>query len=390
MKERSPEHPSLRHRAWIFCYVAYLFLYSSAYGSYVAVSRAVARDVLGADYTYLTYLIAAETVPSMLAIFAGAMADAFGRRHLILVGVLSAVPLALMANSPLRLYPLLAGLHVTLFTLSSPSITGTYLAATSSSGIRYSYYGIGGSLGWAIGGVIGSAIMGVFGAPASFLYSALAVVAGFVLAYICYPTHIGMGRATSFRESLKAVAHARNALVSVILALTALELMWNASSYKIRVFVNSEGLGDTLYGVIYVMVPGVLGAVLRPLAGYLSDRRSVRSMFLLSVLSYSAVFTAFTVLPPPLFLIAWFLPVYQFFDQATMMSVSRVLPRESQATAAGAMSTAWTLAGISVFAFSPFMGSATLPTINLLASSLFAASYVTGLAVGEWVRSGHE
>ncbi len=382
--------PSLRCRAWAICYVAYLFLYSSAYGSYIAVSRAMTRDMLGADYTFLTYLIAAETVPSMLAVFAGALADVIGRRRLMLVGVLSAVPLALMTRSPLQLYPLLAGLHVTLFTLSSPSITGTYLAATSSSGISYSYYGIGGSLGWAFGGVIGSALMGAFGAPASFVYSSLAVMAGFAFAYICYPTHIDLGRAISFKKSLKAVRYARNALVPVILSLIALELMWNASSYKIRAFVNSEGLGDTLYGVIYVTVPGVLGAVLRPLAGYLSDGHSVRTMFLLSVLSYSAVFTAFTVLPPPIFLIAWFLPVYQFFDQAAMMGVSRALPREYQATAAGAMSTAWTLAGLSVLVLSPFMGSATLATINLLAAALFATSYVIGLAVGEWVRSVHE
>ncbi len=381
---------SLRCRAWAICYTAYLFLYSSAYGSYVAVSRAMARDLLGNDYTFLTYLIAAETVPSMLAVFAGALADVVGRRRLMLIGVLSAVPLALMTRSPLQFYPLLAGLHVTLFTLSSPSITGTYLAATSSSGISYSYYGIGGSLGWAFGGVIGSALKGAFDVPASFTYSSLAVIAGFTFAYVCYPTHVNLGRAASFKESLRTVRYARNALVPVILALIALELMWNASSYKIRVFVNSEGLGDTIYGVIYVMVPGVLGAVLRPLAGYLSDRHSVRTMFLLSVLSYSAVFTAFTVLPPPIFLIAWFLPMYQFFDQAAMMGVSRALPREYQATAAGAMSTAWTLAGLSVLVLSPFMGSATLATINLLAAALFATSYVTGLAVGEWVRSGHE
>ncbi len=381
---------SLRCRAWAICYVAYLFLYSSAYGSYVAVSRAVARDLLGADYTFLTYLIAAETIPSILAVFAGALADVVGRRRLMAIGFLSAVPLALMSCSPLQLYPLLAGLHVTLFTLSSPSVTGTYLAATSSSGISYSYYGIGGSLGWAFGGVIGSALMGAFGVSVSFIYSFIAVVAGFTFAYICYPTHIDLGRATSFKESLKAVRYARNALVPVILALIALELMWNASSYKIRVFVNSEGLGDTLYGVIYVMVPGVLGAILRPLAGYLSDRCNIRKMFLFSILSYSAVFTAFTVLPPPVFLIAWFIPVYQFFDQAAMMGVSRALPREYQATAAGAMSTAWTLAGLSVLALSPFMGSATLTTINLIATAFFTTSYVTGLAVGEWVRSGHE
>ena len=381
---------SLRRRAWAICYVAYLFLYSSAYGSYVAVSRAVARDLLGADYTFLTYLIAAETIPSILAVFAGALADVVGRRRLMVIGFLSAVPLALMSCSPLQLYPLLAGLHVTLFTLSSPSVTGTYLAATSSSGISYSYYGIGGSLGWAFGGVIGSALMGAFGASVSFIYSFIAVVAGFTFAYICYPTHIDLGKAASFKESLKAVRYARNVLVPVILALIALELMWNASSYKIRVFVNSEGLGDTLYGVIYVMVPGVLGAILRPLAGYLSDRYNIRTMFLFSILSYSAVFTAFTALPPPVFLIAWFIPVYQFFDQAAMMGVSRALPRKYQATAAGAMSTAWTLAGLSVLALSPFMGSATLTTINLIATAFFTTSYVTGLAVGEWVRSGHE
>ena len=381
---------SLRCRAWAICYVAYLFLYSSAYGSYVAVSRAMARDVLGADYTFLTYLIAAETVPSILAVFAGALADVVGRRRLMAIGFLSAVPLAVMARSPLQLYPLLAGLHVTLFTISSPSVTGTYLAATSSSGISYSYYGIGGSLGWAFGGVIGSALMGAFGAPASFTYSFMAVLAGFTFAYICYPTHIDLGKAASFKESLRAVRFARNALVPVILALIALELMWNASSYKIRVFVNSEGLGDIVYGVIYVMVPGVLGAVLRPLAGYISDKYSVRSMFLISVLSYSAVFTAFTALPPPIFLVAWFIPVYQFFDQAAMMGISRALPRKYQATAAGAMSTAWTLAGISVLVLSPFMASATLATINTLAAALFATSYVMGLAVGEWVRSGHE
>jgi MFS family permease len=172
----------------------------------------------------------------------------------------------------------------------------------------------------------------------------------------------------------------------VILSLTALELMWNASSYKIRAFVNSERLGDTLYGVIYVMVPGVLGAALRPLAGYLSDKYSVHTMFLLSVLSYSAVFTAFTLLPPPLFLIAWFVPVYQFFDQAIMMNISRALPMRYQSTAAGTLSTAWTIAGLSVLALSPLMGSATLTTINLMATILFAASYITALAMNELPR----
>ncbi len=380
----------IRCRVWGSCYVIYLFLYSSAYGSYVAVSRAVAKDILGADYTFLTYLIAAETIPAILAVFAGALADVIGRRRLIVAGLLSATPFALMARAPLQLYPLLAGLHITLFTISSPSVTGTYLAATSSSGIRYSFFGMGGSLGWAFGGVIGSALMGALGAPASFTYSSLAVATGFLLAYACYPTHIELGRATSLRESLISVKYARNTLIPVILALVALELMWNASSYKIRAYVSLERLGDTLYGVVYVMVPGILGAILRPLAGYMSDRYSVRSMFLLSVLSYSAVFTAFTTLPPPFFLIAWFIPVYQFFDQATMMGISRSLPREYQATAAGAMSTAWTLAGLSVLALSPFMGLATLATINLFATALFAATYVIGLAIGEWKRSGHE
>lgn len=381
---------SIRCRAWALCYVAYLMLYSSAYGSYVAVSRAVARDLLGADYTFLTYLIASETIPSVLAVFAGALADSVGRRRLMVVGFLSALPFVAMSRSPIQLYPLLVGLHVTLFTLSSPAVTGTYLAATSSSGMSYSFYGVGGSLGWAVGGLIGSSLMGMFGAQAALMYSFSAVLAGFFFAYVCYPSHIKVEKASSLIASLRAVGLARNALIPIILALIALELMWNASSYKIRSFTNNAGLSDTVYGVIYVTVPGLLGAALRPLAGYVSDKYSVRALFLFSVLSYSAVFTAFTVLPPPLFLIAWFVPIYQFFDQATVMGVSRALSRKYQATAAGALSTAWTLAGAVVLALSPFMRDATLASINALAAALFALSYVTGLAVGEWARSVHE
>ncbi len=357
-------------RGWKAGFYAYMLLTSMVFGAYLVMARDLVKSELGYDFRFMTLLVAAENAPMLFSVLAGGLGDVLGRRHVLLVGALASVPLYMMGVSSLKVLPLLAAMYVTLWTVSSPSVTGAFLDATESSGIQYSLYAMFGSIGWGSGGLIAGFLKMVCGTYSVFVFASIAMVAASLAAYLTYPEHAVSSKATIphvFR-GIKAVLPSFAVVTGVMVAIT---LFYGNYSLRLREIAGST----QAFALVYTALPAAVGAFVRPLAGHLSDRFSPKTMLAITIIGYIALFPLMTASWGLAAVLLWLVPLYPFMDQGSMMLISRRLPRSLQGVAAGVWTTASSAAGVLVLVASR------TPLINNLWSitALSVASLVTSL-----------
>ena len=354
---RSLVSSSTRGKLWVLPFIASTALTTLAYSSYLTFSRELVKEVLGGDYSFLALLVASETVPTLISLGTGALADVIGRRSLILIGTSMIIPYTLMSYVELKYLPILSTLGTIIWTLATPAVMGTYLDATRSSGKLYSIYAIGNTIGWALGGVIAGSLSYILGKK---LFIILGVISttGYILPYIFYPKSEVSTRAPG-RLVISGIRSILTLFIGISATYSGLELFSYAFSFKILDITKSS----LLYGLYYTTLPAILGAFVRPLAGYLTDRYDPGKLLLVTIVSEAVLYTLLALTTGYLALVLWLIPIWPFLDQSAVMTVSRSLERRLQGLAAGIINTSWSLAGIAILASIPLLRTAKLLTV---------------------------
>jgi MFS family permease len=356
-------------RDWRIGFYVYMLLSSLVFGMYSVLSRDLVKTSLGNDYRFITSLVAAETVPMLFSVLAGGLSDIVGRKRILIIGMTASIPLYLMGKYGLHYLPILAAAYVTLWTASSPAVTGTFLDVTSSSGTQYSLYAMFGSIGWGAGGLIAGLIKDVIGAGLAFKVASAAILIAFLSAYLSYPEGKVSGRATPL-EVFKGIGRVSLVFIAIVGLLTSVNLFYGSFSLRLREIAGSA----TVFGAVYTTLPAIAGSIVRPVAGRLSDRFSPENMLLVTAVAYLILFPLMNASYGLLAIILWLIPLYPFMDQGSMISVSRRLRSSLQGMAAGVISTASSVAGLLVLLASRTPLVNTLSSITLLAMATSSAS----------------
>jgi len=252
---------------WKIGFYLYMLATSITFGIYLVVSRDIAYNEYVDQYGFVVWLIAAENIPSVFSVLAGGLGDVLGRRRLLIIGSLSFIPLLLMGYLPSRLLPFLAGGYIALWTLSSPSVTGALLDATSSSGFQYSLYTMFGSIGWGVGGLLGGYLKAFGGRPLSFTAASVIILGGFTAAYLTYPRHAygGLAKMEDVSRGIRKLSLTFVGLTSLFMSIM---IFYGSFAIKLRDIAGSP----QMFGLLYTTLPALTGTLVRPIAGIISDK----------------------------------------------------------------------------------------------------------------------
>ncbi len=346
-------------------------LFWAGYASYYVITRRLVEKQMGGDYSFGILLSGAEEAPLVASILLGYLADRFGRRRVLLAGLIEAALVALMSWAPLQLFPFLAAGAALAYALAYSSLLGIILAESYGSGIKYSIITSFGSLGWALGGLLGGFFYEAWG-QVGLTASSILVAAAYMNVYIFYrekdDVDIAAPPARLVVEGLKSIWLL---VVSISLGWAALTIYYGAVSIRLSQEVES----DIAYGLALTTLPAIAGFLVRPLAGLAADRLGGERLLAIVNVAYGLV--AFMTLPASglYLLLLWVTPLYPFRDVASSISVSRRLPRSLQATAAGILSFTSSVAGFlgiaSSLSLNPsFAEALALTAVLLLASNV--------------------
>ena len=360
-----------RIEAWRLAFYMYFFLVNLGFGMYLTISRDAVQALLGYEYSFMSLVVAAENIPMVFAVIGGGLGDYLGRRTMVLLGFFSSIPLLLMGLLPISYLPLLAAGYVFFWGISMPSITGALLHATRSSGIQYSIYAVFGTIGWGLGGPFSGLLIRIGGWSLAYYVAALTVLLGYVVAYVFFPSHV-VGGGAGFREIVSASRRVIFFFASSVLATAGFLLFFGNYALILRSRIGDPGL----FGIVYTFIPALLGIMVRPFIGVLTERTEPSRIALTGILLYMAVITGLTYSTGLPMIILWALPVYPFLDQGFMLTFSRRLPGKLQAFASGIWSTALSLGGVIVLAISFTGVTGEFMYIYLCSLALLAASLI--------------
>ncbi len=364
---------------WIVGYSATELLFWLAHSLYYTYTRMYIVDVLGEDYSFAALLAGAEEAPLLLAILFGGLADAYGRRRLILFGFGEAVAVALMGFTDIRLLPVLAAIAAGFYTIAYTAVMGVILAGSGGSGRRYSLVTLWGSVGWALGGPL-AAILYPYGPPVEFTVSALGVAVAYLVAYVSTPHGLGGGE-VRFRDAIRAVRHLIPLTTFIALSSAGLTAFYSAAALRLR----TELADPLIYGLAYTTLPALTGAAARLWAGAVTDHSNPLLVLLASTLAYLPLNYGIAVAHGPVLVALWLIPLYPFREVPAYVAASRLLPQALQATAGSAISLAISVSGFIAAAVSPLLGYGDLLKAYMVTSLLILAST---LALTPYVRRG--
>ncbi|MEM1685324.1 MAG: MFS transporter [Acidilobaceae archaeon] len=320
--------------SWRVLLLALALLFEVAASAvYYTVSRAYFADILGSDsYSFIVLVSAIEVCVGLIGPLAGYLGDVYGRWLLASIGFIR-LPL-------LPLIPLLDGFNVLpiilLYSLASTvfwsNTLGYILEARWGSAIFYAKATILLTLGWALGS-LAPGVLGLFMG-----YNDIFIVLG--LTYVIPPilavyAVIGSGRNLNSKpgKSLKLTISIPIGLFISLIALAAgLNIFWSIFSIKLYYELNRDIL---IYGLISGTLPALVSAIIRPIAGLAVDKFGEKRILVYTIIAY-IIYSLLVYNSSGLILaILWLIPIYPFKDIAQTMYISKRLPPELQATAAG-------------------------------------------------------
>jgi len=215
-----------------------------------------------------------QFVQQTLTVVSGALADRFGAKHLILLGLVArAIGFAAMAHvaalPALVLTGLLAGIGGALF--DSP--TGAAMAALTTDDERLQFYSVRGvitSLGMTIGPLIGSALLKVDFALVAYLSASLYAVALIVTWRLLPDVKVGKSD-QSLTSGVKQVARDRPFMILVAL-LMGYWFMWVQLTLSVPLKATALSGDEGSVGVVYAVNAIFTIALQVPLIRFLEKR----------------------------------------------------------------------------------------------------------------------
>ncbi len=319
------------------------FLLNMVIGMYMMLTRDYVKTALGYDYSFMTLLVASETLPSIMSVVGGSVGDIIGRRKVLGFSTLGSIPLALMGILKISHLPLLAGVYSVMISISLSSIMGALLHATKSSGRSYGYFMTYATLGWGLGGPLAGFLKPIIGLRNCFILVSLIYTVSILVPYFVFPEIVigGEARLKDIIISAKTVIYI---FIAGSLVFAGLNLFFGNYSLRLREISGSP----EVFGIVYSLLPAIIGAITRPFIGILSDRIDPLNVALIGCIIEAICITLLYYSWGLIAIIIWLIPAYPFLDQGYTMLLSRRLPRKLQALAAGVRVTMSSFGGLIV------------------------------------------
>lgn len=336
---------------WVEAFSLAFFLEGLGGSIYFTYSRPYIIESTGGTseaYGLTALLASAELVPSVFSVVAGVIGDRIGRRNLVLVGILRLPALVLLAYVNPVYAPIAVALMYSATALSAPSSLGTVLEAGGRSGETYAWLTFFTGIGWAVGGLVPGFLKKYIGGTGLFILAGLLLALSPLIQFICYPRRI-RGRPIRLGEVFKGVKKSIAVVLAILFSTAGLTMYYTL----ILVKIYNEVRNLLVYGFITSSLAALTGSLARPLSGKLVDKYDPDIVLVSSLTAYMLLNTLLYMASGYVLLALWLIPIYPFRDTAQTISISRRLPPELQATAAGIVATVNSLAGLLIALFSP-------------------------------------
>ncbi len=351
------------------------FLVSFSIGIYYSISRPYVGIDLGGGSYWILVLSGVEYGTFIASILWGAIADRFGRRNIILLAILGALPLymALQARDPATIV-VLVGLAFIFWSIGfSPAISAV-LVDKKNSGRNYAVYGLGGSIGWGLGTALSWPLYYTMGPLMVSIIVSVTYGAGFLWFYIFYPKKSTAYVKAGLKQIVLTGFHSlKYFTLAVILGSTAFIAGYNVLSISLENNV-SRLIGPVIgslnprifYGIFYGGIPALLGIPTRVLAGLAVSKYEPSKVFSYTMIAYAFNILIMWLSPPLIFVLIWLIPVYPFYDTSMYVGAS-IRIRGIEATSSGIIVMAQSIAGLLVALLSlvGLIGTSTLLLITL-------------------------
>ncbi|MCS7106562.1 MAG: MFS transporter [Acidilobaceae archaeon] len=311
----------------------------AAAAMYYAASRAYFSDRLGEEsYRFMLLLSAAEALPGIAGPLLGLLGDVRGARTLLLLSSLRGFLLPLIVYTPSMGAVGLVALVGLLSTLFSAAAVGSLLRASGGSAARYAKLSILFPIAWAVGGLIPAPVVERFGYPQLFLLMGALYSLSSLLGALFAENSFGNGKVGAALRALPL-----RPLLGLALFSAGLTLFFSMIAVKLYRELGNDLL---LFGFVGVSLTSLLSALARPLAGLVVEKVGEERALLLVVIAYSLYGISLYLAGGFLLALLWLLPFYPFKDVAQAVYVSRRLPMELQATAAGILTMIYSLSSV--------------------------------------------
>ncbi|MCD6300721.1 MAG: MFS transporter [Staphylothermus sp.] len=357
------------------------FLLNIVIGMYMLLTRDYVKTVLGYDYTFMTVLIASETLPSIVSVIGGSIGDIIGRKKVLGLSMLGMIPLGLMGILEISYLPILAGIYWAMNGISQSIIMGALLHATNSSGRSYGYFMTYATLGWGLGGPIAGYLVPITGIRTCFILVSIIYAISIIIALSVFPK-TAIGGEADLKEVFLGIKTVAYVFFAGSLVLAGINLFFGNYSLRLRDIAGSP----EVFGIMLTLLPAILGAIVRPIAGVLSDKINPLTVALIGSIMELACITTLYYSWGLLAILIWLIPAFPFLDQGYTMLLSRRLPGRLQALAAGIRVTMSSIGGLIVLMLAPTFISTNLFYI-LLTSALMIITSIILLIIAKYRRS---
>lgn len=332
---------------WFIAYMIAWFISGVGGSIYYTYSRPYLMDKLGGESYYVVgLLLAAEFIPLALGIFSGFIADWFGRRKLLLTGLVNTPLYILLGIIDPYMIPLIVGLMAIIGSIGGSAGMGIILSATGRSGKAYSLLAFMATIGWVLGGILPGLLIDIVGATGLFTLVSLISCSSIIIQYIYAPEKKIMYEKPRLQELISVLKNTWDLVVASALAISSLSLFHTVISLKIYEEINKNLL---LYGLALSTSNALATAVARPFSGIVVDKFNPMIILISALTAYIALDTSLYLSRGFIRLILWIIPIYPFRETATIMAFSRRAPGKLQATIAGVNSTTSSLSGVIVY-----------------------------------------
>ncbi len=367
-------------RRLLLAYSVVELLFWLGYSIYFTFTRMYIENVMGQAYGFIALLIAAEEAPLLASLVFGGLADIYGRRKMMLLGLGESLAVASMGFTGIGLLPMLAAVAALFYAIGYTAFTGVLLAATRGSAKSFSMVTLWGSVGWALGGPL-AGILYSHGPAVEFTASALAIAFAYLLAYMYTPPQLEKTGAIGFHDVVKAAYKLTPLMVFTAITSAGLVAFFGPFSLKLSAEIDDP----ILFGIVYSTLPALLGAAVRPLAGVACDTLGSLTVAVATTLAYIVLNYGLTVMHGLPAILLWLIPLYPFRDVSIYTLASQLLPSSLQATAGSAVNLAISVSGLLVGILAPLLEDMSLVQVYTVSTVIVLVGLV---ALAPYARRG--